>query len=143
MYPILITLHLFCAIFFIGVVTFEVVFLEKIRKHMPIEVMGKIQIIITTRARKIMPFVMITLFSTGIGMADMHIASLSDFFNSSFGILLLCKIILATSVLIHFITAMTLSLTGKMTCDRFKKTHLSVFAHQIVIVFLAKNMFFL
>lgn len=143
MYPILLTLHLFCAIFFIGVVTFEVIFLEKIRKHMPVDVMEKVQIIITTRARKIMPFVIITLFSTGIGMADIHIASVSDFLNSNFGMLLLCKIILATSVLIHFVTAMTLSLRGKMSCDRFKKTHLSVFIHQIVIVFLAKSMFFI
>ena len=42
----------FCAIFFIGVVTFEVIFLEKIRKHMPVDVMEKVQVIITTRARK-------------------------------------------------------------------------------------------
>ena len=63
--------------------------------------------------------------------------------SSSFGILLTVKMLLAFSVLGHFFTAMYLSRTKKMTCNRFKFIHLSVFCHQIIIVFLAKNMFYI
>jgi hypothetical protein len=57
--------------------------------------------------------------------------------------LLSVKILLALSVLAHFITAMTLSGTGKLKSWHFKIIHMSVFCHVVLIVFLAKAMFYL
>lgn len=142
-YQILITVHIFAAIAFIGVVFFEVIFLESIRKKIPTDTMLLLQNSITTRARQIMPFVLAFLFLSGLAMADHHFPHLSNMMSSSFGILLTVKMLLAFSVLGHFFTAMYLSRTKKMTCNRFKFIHLSVFCHQILIVFLAKNMFYI
>jgi len=63
--------------------------------------------------------------------------------DASFGQLLSLKMVIAFSVLGHFFTAMYLARNKKMTCSRFKFIHLSVFCHQIIIVFLAKNMFYI
>jgi hypothetical protein len=51
--------------------------------------------------------------------------------------------VLALSVLGHFLTAITLSGTGKLKSRHFQIIHLSVFAHVVAIVFLAKAMFYL
>lgn len=142
-YQLLITIHIYTAILFIGVVFFEVIFLESIRKKFPNDTMSLFQKAITDRARKFMPFVLVALFLSGSGMAYHHFPNLNTLTTSSFGILLSLKALLAFSVLIHFITAMYLSKKGKLTCDRFKYTHLSVFCHMILIIFLAKNMFYL
>jgi len=128
---------------FIGVVFFEVVFLESIRKKIPTEIMPLLQEGITSRARKIMPFVIALLFISGLMMAYHHFPHFSGMMSSSFGILLSIKMLLAFSVLAHFLTAMYLSSKGKMSCSRFKFIHLSVFSHQILIVLLAKNMFYI
>ena len=90
-----------------------------------------------------MPYVMAVLFLSGIGMVFHHIQSMEQFTASSFGILLSLKILLAFSVLGHFLTAMYLSIKAKMNCSRFKYIHLSVFLHQVAIIFLAKNMFYI
>ena len=142
-YSVLITLHLFMAVTFIGVVFFEVLFLESLRKKLPENQMQQIQVGITTRARKIMPWVIALLFLSGIGMFHTHITNFSQLTSSSFGILLSVKVILATSVLCHFLTAMYLSKSEKMTCSRFKFIHLSVFCHQVAIILLAKTMFYI
>ncbi len=142
-YPFLITLHLFAAVIFIGVVFFEVLFLESIRKKIPSDTMVLLQQGITSRARKIMPFVLAFLFLSGLAMAHSHFPHFSGLMSSSFGQLLSVKMLLAFSVLLHFFTAMYLSRNHKMSCSRFKFIHLSVFCHQVLIIFLAKNMFYI
>lgn len=142
-YAVLITLHLFMAVTFIGVVFFEVLFLESIRKKLPASTMQILQTAITTRARKFMPFVIALLFISGIGMLHSRISDVAQLTETPFGILLSIKVLLAISVLGHFITAMYLSKTQKMTCSRFKFIHLSVFLHMLAIIFLAKNMFYI
>lgn len=142
-YPILITLHIFAAIAFIGVVFFEVIFLESIRKKLPVDMMLLLQEGITTRARQVMPYVLAFLFLSGLAMAHHHFPHFSNITSSPFGILLSIKMLLAFSLLGHFFTAMYLSRTKKMSCSRFKFIHLSVFCHQILIVILAKNMFYI
>lgn len=142
-YPILITLHLFAGVTFIGVVFFEVLFLESIRKKIPADTMVLLQQGITGRARKIMPYVLAVLFLSGLAMAHHHFPHFSGLMSSSFGQLLSVKMLLAFSVLGHFFTAMYLSRNGKMSCSRFKFIHLSVFCHQVGIILLAKNMFYI
>lgn len=142
-YYVLLTLHLFAAIMFVGTVFFEVLILENVRKRVPRDVMRTMEMAIGTVARKIMPWVILVLFAAGIGMAWQHRAVLAHPFASSFALLLSIKIILALSVLAHFITAMALQRTGKMRSIHFKRIHLSVFCHVVLIVFLAKAMFYL
>jgi len=143
-YLMLVTVHLLCAVLFIGIVAFEVLFLERIRAHLPDQMMALVEEGIHTRARKFMPFVVGLLFLSGLGLLTrIHLAGWFPPFNSTFSTLLTIKILLAISVLVHFITAIRASLCNCMTSRRFRITHYSVFAHMVFIVILAKAMFFL
>lgn len=142
-YVVLITLHLFAAIMFVGTVFFEVLILEGIRKPVGRETMRTVEIAIAQRARQFMPFVIAVLYVAGIGMAWQYYDALAHPFASSFALLLWIKIILALSVLAHFITAMTLSGAGKLKSRHFQIIHLSVFCHVVLIVVLAKAMFYI
>ncbi len=140
---ILVTAHLLCAIVFIGIVTFEVLILESIRSHLPGQTMSLVEEGIHRRARRIMPWIVGLLFVTGAAMAGTtYASSLAAPLASSFGTLLAAKIVLALSVLVHFVLALKHAICGSMTTRRFKYTHLSVFLHMILIVLLAKGMFF-
>ena len=142
-YPILLTVHLFAALIFVGTVFFEVLLLESVRKHVPNEVMRQIERAIGNRARLLMPWVLLVLYGAGISMAWQYRAALEHPLTSSFGLLLTVKIVLALSVLAHFITAMVSLTRGTMTVRRFRFLHLSVFWHMVFIVLLAKWMFYL
>lgn len=139
----LLTLHLYAAIFFVGTVFFEVLILEGIRKPLGHDAMRNVELAIGRRARRIMPFVILILFVCGIGMAWSFRAQLAHPFGSAFATLLWIKIILAFSVLAHFITAITLAGTGRLKSRAFKLIHISVFTHVVLIVFLAKAMFYI
>jgi len=142
-YFTLVTLHLFAAIMFVGTVFFEVLILEGIRKPVGRETMRSVEIAIGRRARRFMPFVIAVLYLAGIGLAWQYREVLAHPLSSSFATLLTIKIILALSVLAHFITAMTLLGTGKLKSRHFRYIHISVFCHVVLIVFLAKGMFYI
>lgn len=142
-YFILITLHLFAAIMFVGTVFFEVLILEAIRKPVGHEVMRTVETQIGRRARRLMPFVIAVLYSAGIAMAWQYREVLSHPFDSSFATLLTIKIVLALSVLAHFITAVTLGARGRLKSRQVRFIHASVFVHVVLIVFLAKAMFYI
>ena len=141
-YPLLVTLHLFAAIMFVGTVFFEVLMLEGIRKHVPREAMRTVERAIGARARRIIPWVLLVLYGAGLGMAWHHAGALAVPFSSSFSLLLTLKILLALSVFGHFATAMILARRGQLTTARSQKIHISVFCHVVLIVLLAKAMFY-
>lgn len=141
-YGIAHVIHLLCAAAFIGVVFFEVFILEGIRDQIGPSLMPQIEAGIIGRAKKIMPWVVATLFLTGIFLAYTHYANLAEPFGNAFGVLLGIKILLALSVLVHFVTAIRSASNGCMTSKRFEFTHLSVIIHMFFIVVLAKAMFY-
>ncbi|MEZ5524310.1 MAG: hypothetical protein R3E62_04980 [Pseudomonadales bacterium] len=142
-YGLVHTLHLLLAFVFIGAVFFEVLILESARTRVPKESMRAIQQGIMQRARRLMPPVVLFIFISGGYMAWLHLGGLESLFQTSFSTLLTLKIAIAISVLIHFICAMSLSLRNRMTSFRFKFIHLSVFCHMVLIVLLAKGMFYI
>ena len=137
----LVTLHLFAAIMFVGTVFFEVLILEGIRKPVGRDVMRTVETEVGRRARRLMPFVIVVLYSAGALMAWQYRDDLARPFASSFSTMLSIKIVLAFSVLVHFITAVTLGSRGKLRSRHVRFIHLSVFCHVVLIVFLAKAMF--
>jgi len=143
LYPLFLTLHLFAAVIFIGTVFFEVLFLRSIARQLPPRLMVLLEQAIGQRARRLMPWVLLVLFGAGVGMVKVrYLPVLAAPLQSSFGTLLLLKIILALSVLGHFLTAMLWFRRGRMTAGRVKFIHASVFAHLLVILLLAKAMFY-
>ncbi|MFK3788786.1 MULTISPECIES: CopD family copper resistance protein [Pseudomonas] len=143
-YPVLLILHLFAALVFIGTVFFEVLFLENIRRQLPARLMLLLEQAVGRRARQLMPWVLLVLFGAGIGMVwQRYLPLLAAPLESSFGTLLLLKILLAASVLVHFLGAMLLFRAERMTARWVRFIHGSVFTHMLAIVLLAKAMFYL
>jgi hypothetical protein len=142
-YPVLLTLHLFAALVFVGTVFFEVLVLERVRRMVPAESMRVVERAIGTRARSFMPFVILVLYAAGIAMAWHYRAALAHPFSNLFGLLLAIKIVLALSVLAHFITAMVSMKRHTMTARGSRFIHYSIFTHMVVIVLIAKWMFYL
>lgn len=142
LYPIILTLHLLCAILFIGVVFFEVALLEGIRIRLGAQLMDAVETALIQRARQIMPWVVGTLFLSGLFLGHNHFQTMNLSWSDSFTVLFTAKIILAISVLIHFVSAIRAQATGCMTSTRFRNTHLSVAIHMVLIVVLAKMMFY-
>ncbi|MBB3182056.1 CopD family copper resistance protein [Variovorax sp. Sphag1AA] len=142
-YGLLLALHLLTAIAFAGTVFFEVVMLEGVRRRLPQQMTREVERAIGNRATAVMPWVLLTLYAAGIGMAWHHRAALAQPLASSFGLLLALKIGLALSVFGHFATAMVWRRRGVLGERRSRRLHLSVFCHVLIIVLLAKAMFYL
>lgn len=142
-YGLLLTLHLLAAIAFAGTVFFEVVMLEGVRRHLPHAVMSEVERAIGNRATAVMPWVLLVLYTAGIGLAWHHRAALADPLASRFALLLTIKIVLALAVFGHFATAMIWRRRGVLSGRRSRRLHLSVFCHVLAIVLLAKAMLYL
>ncbi|HJR29890.1 MAG TPA: hypothetical protein VJ889_14360 [Pseudomonas sp.] len=144
LYPLFLTFHLFAALIFIGTVFFEVLFLESIRKQLPAKVMLLVEQGIGRRARTLMPWVLLVLFGAGLGMVWLrYLPVLATPMASSFSTLLMLKIVVAVSVLLHFLVAMFLFKIGRMSARYLHLIHGSLFCHMVIIVLLAKGMFYL
>lgn len=142
-YGVLLTLHLLAAIAFVGTVFFEVVMLGGMRQHLSHETMRAVERAIGNRATAVMPWVLLTLYAAGTGLAWQHRTALAQPLGSSFGLLLALKIALALSVFGHFAIAMLWRRRGVLGDRRSRRLHLSVFCHVLAIVLLAKGMFYL
>lgn len=142
-YSVLLTLHLFAAIAFAGTVFFEVILLEGVRRQVDADVMRSMEKALGRRARRIIPWALLVLYGAGIGMAWHHRGALAHPLQSHFALLLTLKIALAISVFAHFATAMILLRRNRLRSRHAQAIHISVFIHIVVIVFLAKAMFYL
>lgn len=143
-YFVLVTLHLLAGAMFIGSVFFEVMVLEGARVPAGKQAMRAVESAVGKRARRVMPFVIVTLYTAGISMVVLrHGHAITHPSESAFGALLLIKVILATSVFGHFLFAVTMGALGKLRGRQSKAIHLSVFAHVVAIALLAKAMFFI
>ncbi|MBO9354799.1 hypothetical protein GG851_12435 [Bordetella petrii] len=142
-YPLLLILHLFAAVAFAGTVFFEVVMLEGVRKHVPRDAMRIIETAIGARVRRVVPWILLALYGAGLGLAWQHRAALAQPLASSFGLLLSLKIVLAASVFGHFLVAMALQRRGRLNGRNSRRIHISVFCHVVLILLLAKAMFYL
>ena len=142
-YPILLILHLAGALAFVGAVFFEVVILGGARRHVPADAMRQVEWGIGRRARRVMPWVLLALYGSGVGMAWHHRAALAHPLASSFAFLLTLKIALALSVFGHFLAAMCWVRSGRLFSLRSRRLHLSVLCHMAGIVLLAKAMWYL
>ena len=141
-YAFLLIVHLLLASAFIGTVFVEVVMFSGLRHKVPKEMMRVVETEFGHRAVKIMPIVIITLYTFGILLAWQHRGALANPFASTFGTLLLIKIILATSIFAHFLTAMILRKKKRLNGRISSRIHNSIFVHMILIVVLAKGMYY-
>jgi len=143
-YLLFLLAHLFAALIFIGTVFFEVLILARLHHQLPARVMVLVEQGVGQRARVMMPWVLLVLFGAGLGMVWLrYLPVLTAPFASSFGTLLTIKLTLAASVLLHFLLTMLRMRLGRVGPRYLRFVHLSLFAHMVAIVVLAKGMFYI
>lgn len=140
-YPLILLLHLSCAIIFIGAVAFEVLVLESLHGQFEPALMRRIEQAVMARARRFMPWVVGALFLSGFALFDIRCDGFACV-GSRFGWLLLAKVTLAFLVLAVFIGAIRAGMHGGMNPCRFRHTHRVILVLMVGIVALAKLMFY-
>src|SRR3546814_20882338 len=90
-YPLILLLHLSCAIVFIGAVAFDVLVLESLHRHFEHDIMARIEAAVMARSRRFMPFVVALLFLIGFGLFDIRCDGFACI-GSRFGGLLVAKV---------------------------------------------------
>jgi len=140
-YPLILLLHLACAIVFVGAVAFEVLVLESLQRSLGPELMERIEAAVMARVRRFMPVVVALLFLSGFALFDIRCDGFACL-GTPFGWLLTLKVVLAFCVLAVFVSAIRAGLRGTMDPCRFRNTHRIVLALMVGIVVLAKLMFY-
>lgn len=143
LYSLLKFAHLTAAAFFIGGVFFEVMILSRATPVLAETQRADFSQALGRRARQVMHWVVLALYGAGIALAWPYRAALQAPLSSSFALLLSLKIVLALSILGHFLLLVVLMRSGRMTAARSRRLHLSVLIHMLGILFLAKTMFVL
>ncbi|HFA6309004.1 TPA: CopD family copper resistance protein [Neisseria gonorrhoeae] len=138
-------IHLYCATAFVGGVFFEVLVLSVLHTgRVSREARREVEKAMSYRAVRVMPFSVGLLFASGIVMAANRYLPISgEPFATSFGTMLTLKILLAFSVLAHFAVAVVKMARSTLTVGWSKYIHAVVFTHMLLIVFLAKAMFYI
>ncbi|VVP24900.1 hypothetical protein PS903_03955 [Pseudomonas fluorescens] len=142
MYPFLLVTHLLAAIAFIGTLFFEVVIWYRAREQLTDTAQSTADQAIAVRSRKVLHGVVVLLYGAGIALAWQHRGVLSQPLASSFGTLLSLKIVLALSIIGHYLLLAYWLKSARLTVSRASWIRRSILGHMVLIVILAKAMFY-
>ncbi|MCP1660456.1 CopD family copper resistance protein [Neisseria perflava] len=145
LYAVAHIVHLYCAVAFVGGVFFEMLVLSVLHTgRVSREARREVERAMSYRAVRVMPLVVITLFiSGGVMVWERYLPVFAEPFASPFGTMLFLKVLLAFSVLVHFAIAVVKMARHTLTVGWSKYIHAVVLVHMLLIVFLAKAMFYL
>ncbi|EJN18890.1 hypothetical protein PMI36_05119 [Pseudomonas sp. GM79] len=142
MYPFLLVTHLLAAIAFIGTLFFEVVIWHRARQQLADVSQVTADQAIAVRSRKVLHGVVLLLYGAGIGLAWQYRGALGQPLASSFGLLLSLKILLALSIIGHYLLLAYWLTHACLTTTRASWIRRSILGHMVLIVILAKAMFY-
>ncbi|MCQ6254900.1 hypothetical protein [Pseudomonas sp. Q11] len=142
MYGVLLVIHLLAAIAFIGTLFFEVCIWHAARRPLAEGARNAADQAIAQRSRHVLHGVVLLLYGAGIGLAWQHRGALSQPLNNSFGLLLSLKILLALSIIGHYLWLAYWLKSGRLTPRRACWLRRSILGHMVLIVVLAKGMFY-
>ena len=142
MYPFLLVTHLLAATAFIGTLFFEVFIWHSARLQLVSGAQSTADQAIAVRSRKVLHGVVLLLYGAGIGLAWQHRGVLSQPLASSFGTLLSLKIVLALSIIGHYLLLAYWLKSARLTSTRASWIRRSILGHMLLIVILAKAMFY-
>ena len=80
-YPYMLTLHLLCAIIFLGFIFTDVVLLSPLKKALGDELADKIFSIVSKRGVKVMPLCLLLLLLSGGAMISRYVGTTQGFFD--------------------------------------------------------------
>ncbi|WP_434557332.1 hypothetical protein [Pseudomonas sp. Z4-20] len=142
MYGVLLVTHLLAAIAFIGTLFFDVVIWHAARQPLTQGIRDAADQAIAKRSRHVLHGVVLVLYGAGIALAWQHRGALGQPLSNSFGLLLSLKILLALSIVGHYVWLAYWLKSGRLTPDRACWLRRSILGHMLVIVVLAKGMFY-
>ena len=141
-YGVLLVTHLLAAIAFIGTLFFEVFIWHAARQPLSQAVRDGADQAIAKRSRHVLHGVVLVLYGAGMALAWQHRGALSQPLGNSFGLLLSLKILLALSIVGHYVWLAYWLKRGRLTPRRACWLRRSILGHMVVIVVLAKGMFY-
>lgn len=134
-YTLILLIHLFCAIFFIGFIFTDVFILSKIKKTLKEDENAKARTAIYTSGKRVMPFAVLLLFLSGLFLFSQDFGTIKDGGLSHFQILLLIKVFLAFIIFLKVFLEVVVK--KQLPC---LKGHVGAAILAICIVILAKIM---
>lgn len=142
MYPWLLVTHLLAAIGFIGTLFFEVVIWHAARQTLTDAARSTADQAIGERSRKVLHAVIVLLYGAGMGLAWQYRDALRHPLDSLFASLLSLKILLALSIIAHYLLLAFWLKSARLSANRACWIRRSVLGHMLLIVLLAKAMFY-
>ena len=143
-YPWAHIVHLLCAIVFVGGVFFELLVLSVLHTSaVDRDARRQVEAALSRRLRRVMPWVILLLFGSGLVMLHRYATLLLPPWQSAFSVQLALKLLLAASVLLHFVLAVTKMRRQTLTAAWSRYIHRAVLLQVVCIVLLAKSMFYL
>lgn len=142
MYGVLLVIHLLAAIAFIGTLFFEVFIWHAARGPLTQIVRDGADQAIAHRSRHVLHGVVLVLYGAGMALAWQHRGALIQPLGNSFGLLLSLKILLALSIIGHYLWLAYWLKSGRLTPSRACWLRRSILGHMVLIVVLAKAMFY-
>lgn len=140
-YAVLLILHLAAAVAFIGTLFYQVVIWRAATAGLPESSLTEVGARLSAVTRKVLHWVVMVLYGAGIGLAWNYRGLLADPLGSAFATLLTLKIVLALSIVGHYLAIALLLRRGRLTARRNRLLHLAVLLQMVMIIVLAKGMF--
>lgn len=143
LYALLLILHLAAAVAFIGTLFYQVVIWRAASAGLPQAALGELSARLSQVTRRVLHGVVLVLYGAGLGLAWQHRAALADPLSSAFASLLSLKILLALSIVGHYLAIALLLRRGRLDARRSQRLHLAILLQMGLILVLAKAMFYL
>lgn len=140
-YTLVLVLHLFCAIIFIGFVFADVIVLPAMKKVLSQSEHEKVMATISARARMIFPLSVLLLVLSGGYMITKYVNSEVGIISTSLQQLLWLKVLLALLIVAGIVYSLFCKITKRTSHPMMKHFHKFVLLVGIGIIFLAKFMF--
>lgn len=140
-YSIVLIIHLFCAVIFIGYVFADVIVLPAMKKVLDENAYKDVTTALSNRARMIFPFSVLVLVLSGGFMLSKYINSEAGFLSTSLQQLLILKVLVALVIVSGIVYSLSRRFLKKTPHPIMKHFHKIVLVLGIIIIILAKLMF--
>lgn len=137
------TLHLLAAATFIGSLFFQIFVLWPASRHLPTESLSELDQSVRRRFMLVIHLVALVLYGAGFGLLTNYWKHLQTPFSTNFSMLLSLKLILATSIIVHYLALAATRRRAPVGPVGMRWINTSLLLHAALIVVCAKAMFML
>lgn len=141
-YPYVQIVHLFCAVFFVGYLFFDVIMLKIALKNVGSESGQKVKKAIGMVETKIMPLMVLVLILTGGMMMSSWVSSEMGYFSTNLQKIFMIKVLLGFIIFFMIATNLTFKFILKKSSP-LGNIHPFALVASIIIILFAKLMFLL